>query len=507
MVYAPMLWEERGVGSILVVRSPPRPFSEREQALLQTFANQAAIAIQNARMFDEVQARTHDLTEALQQQTATAEVLKVISRSAFDLQTVLDTLIASAVELSGANRGAIYLRDGEVFRWLAASGADPDYVEYMRSHPRTVGRSTVVGRVALSGGVECIPDMLEDKEFELPASVLARGRGVLGVPMLRDGRVEGAIVLTRYAPGLYSQRQIDLVQTFADQAVIAIENVRLFDEVQARTRDLTEALQQQTATADVLKAISRTAFDLDTVLETLISTAVRLCEAKYGEIFRRHGDVYRFAASLKNAVPGYVAHEEAAEIRPGRGTLVGRVALEQRAVQIADAWNDPEYAEKDEARMGDVRSMLGVPLMRDGEAIGAFALAPQRACSVHATPGRTRHDLRRPGGDRDRERAAVRRGAGADARPRRGAAAADRDRRRAEGHQPLGVRPADGARDADRNSACALSGARSAVDLSARRRRSTRLRANFGGHARISLHYRAGASARRRQRDRRRAGR
>ena len=217
----------------------------------------------------KVDARTRDLDESLQQQTATADVLKVISRSAFDLQPVLDTLIASAVELSGANRGAIYLRDGEVFRWLAASGADSDYVEYMRSHPRAPGRGTVVGRVALSGGVECIADMLEDKEIELPASVLARGRGVLGVPLLRDGKVEGAIVLTRYAPGLYSQRQIDLVQTFADQAVIAIENVRLFDEVQARTRDLSEALQLQTATSEVLKVISRSAFDLQAVFDTL----------------------------------------------------------------------------------------------------------------------------------------------------------------------------------------------------------------------------------------------
>ncbi len=228
----------------------------------------------------KVEARTKDLNEALQQQTATADVLKVISRSAFDLQPVLDTLIASAVELSGANRGAIYLRDGEVFRWLAASGADSDYVEYMRSHPRAVGRSSVVGRVALSGGVECIADMLEDKEFELPASVLARGRGVLGVPLLRDGKVEGAIVLSRYAPGLYSQRQIDLVQTFADQAVIALENVRLFDEVQARTRDLEEALAQQTATAEVLKVISRSAFDLQAVFDTLIASAV--------ELVRRH---------------------------------------------------------------------------------------------------------------------------------------------------------------------------------------------------------------------------
>jgi GAF domain-containing protein len=371
----PLLRENKVIGVFVLGRPTPGPFTERQIELVKTFADQAVIAIENVRLFDEVQARTRDLSEALQQQTATADVLKVISRSAFDLQPVLDTLINSAVELSGANRGAIFLRDGDFFRWQAASGTDAEYLEYVRSHPRPPGRGSVVGRVALSGRVECIADILEDREFELPASVLARARGVLGVPLLRDGKVEGAIVLSRYTPGLCSRRQIDLVQTFADQAVIAIENVRLFDEVQARTRDLEESLAQQTATADVLKAISRTAFDLDTVLETLISTALRLCDAKYGQIFRRHGDVYRYAASQMDVDPAYLEHEQTTETRPGRGTLVGRVALENRAVEVADAWNDPEYEEKDQARIGNVRAMLGVPLMRNGEPIGAFALA------------------------------------------------------------------------------------------------------------------------------------
>ena len=165
-----------------------------------------------------------------------------------------------------------------------------------------------------------------------------------------------------------------MLKTFADQAVIAIENVRLFDEVQARTRDLEASLQQQTATADVLKAISRSAFDLETVLESLISTAMRLCNAKQGVIFRRHGDIYRYAASHMLLDPAYRAHEQTAEIKAGRGTLIGRVALENRTVQIEDAWGDPDYAEKDEIRRTKVRSMLGVPLMRNGEPIGAFGL-------------------------------------------------------------------------------------------------------------------------------------
>ncbi len=322
----------------------------------------------------KVEARTKDLNEALQQQTATAEVLKVISRSAFDLQPVLDTLIASAVELSGANWGAIYLRDGEVFRWLAASGAESDYVEYMRSHPRAVGRSSVVGRVALSGGVECIADMLEDKEFELPASVLARGRGVLGVPLLRDGKVEGAIVLSRYSPGPYSQRQIDLVQTFADQAVIAIENVRLFDEVQARTRDLSEALQQQTATAEVLKVISRSAFDLQKVLDTLIESAVRLVGAFRGAICLRDGDVYPFRATYGEK-PEFAAWLREHPATVGRGSIVGRVALSGEVEQIPDAREDREHLVPAE----DYRSLIGVPLQRNGETAGALVVVREAA--------------------------------------------------------------------------------------------------------------------------------
>ncbi|HZZ23444.1 MAG TPA: GAF domain-containing protein [Roseiarcus sp.] len=242
------------------------------------------------------------------------------------------------------------------------------------STPPTPGQASVAGRVLLSGKPEIIIDSLLDNDLKVPVHALAGSRSVAGVPLLREDKVEGALMVGRAEPGPFDSRQIELLQTFADQAVIAIENVRLFDEVQARTRDLSEALMQQTATADVLKAISRSAFDLDTVLETLIATAVRLCDATYGEIFRRHGDFYRYAASRMDVDPAYLQHERAAEIAPGRGTLVGRVALENRAIEIVDAWTDPEYAEKEEARVGNVRAMLGVPLMRDGQMIGAFAL-------------------------------------------------------------------------------------------------------------------------------------
>ena len=206
------------------------------------------------------------------------------------------------------------------------------------------------------------------------ASVAAEYRSVLIVPMVGAGRPIGALALLREAPGEFAPDTLELARLFANQSAMAIRSAQLQNQVDARARDLDEALQQQTATADVLKVISRSAFDLDAVLYTLISTAVRLCNADHGEIFRRDGDVYRWQSSQMELFPEYLEHEQRTEIRAGRGTLIGRVALEGRAVQIADAWSDPEYEEKEAAHVGQVRAMLGVPLLRDGEPIGAFAL-------------------------------------------------------------------------------------------------------------------------------------
>jgi signal transduction histidine kinase len=323
----------------------------------------------------KVELRTIELSESLQQQTATADVLKVISRSAFDLKSVLTTLTESAKSLCGASLGIICLRDGEVMRLQAETGCTQAFVDFMQANPIRPGRETITGRVFRDGKPVHVADVQLDPEYNFgQAPTIGAYRAVLAVPLMRDAAVEGVLLLGRPEPGPFSHRQIDLVQTFADQAVIAIENVRLFDEVQAQTRNLTESLQQQTATADVLRAISRAGFDLDTVLLTLVSTAARLCNAGPAQIFRRDGDVYRYAAS-QILEPGYRELEEQAEIRAGRGTVVGRAALEKRAVQILDAWIDPEYEAKDDAKVGNVRTMLAVPLLRDGEPVGAFALA------------------------------------------------------------------------------------------------------------------------------------
>jgi two-component system NtrC family sensor kinase len=257
VLYAPMISQDSGVGSLVVTRRPAKPFTEAEIGLIQTFADQAVIAIENARLFEEVQAKTADLTESLQQQTATADVLKIISRSAFDLQAVFDTLTSSAVDLLGVHSGTICVRDGELFRYRSAAGAywTEELWRYLQEHPVTPGRHTAAGRVILSGRIEQIPDIFDDPDYAIPMQALTPGhtpRAILSVPLLGKGRVEGAMVLSRQEPGPFNQREIDILQTFADQAVIAIENARLFDEVQQRTKELAASLDDLRTAQDRL---------------------------------------------------------------------------------------------------------------------------------------------------------------------------------------------------------------------------------------------------------------
>src|ERR1041385_829304 len=228
------------------------------------------------------------LEESLAQQAATADVLKIISRSSFELQIVLDTLINSAVRLCGANRGSIFLREGEVFPLRAASGTTPGFLQFWAANPSKAGRGSATARVIASGKVEVIADVLADPEMEMPADSLKNIRAALGVPMLRDNRVEGVMVLTRPEPGPLSQSQIDLVQTFADQAMIAIENTRLFDETK-------ELLERQTATADILKVIASSPSDVQPVFEAIAATANRLIGGFSTAVLRFIGDEFHLS--------------------------------------------------------------------------------------------------------------------------------------------------------------------------------------------------------------------
>ena len=370
----PMLRDGQPIGAIALVRLEPRPFTDRQIALLQTFAEQAVIAINNVRLFDEVQARTRDLEESLQQQTATADVLKVIGRSAFDLQAVWRTLVESACTLCEAPMGLIELLDGDVFRLAMQKGYGEAFERYLLETPLRAGSSSGTGRAASTGEVSHIPDVLQDPDYLLSeAQRLAGYRSNLAVPLLRENKVIGVFVLGRPTPGPFTERQIELVKTFADQAVIAIENVRRFDEVQARTRDLSEALQQQTATADVLKTISRSAFDLQTVLDTLVASATRLCEAEKASIFQRKGELFHWASHI-----GYsnelVAYARAHPLSAGSDSATARVARDRETVHIPDVLADRYYNAGEYQRLGNYRTILGVPLLREGEPIGVFIM-------------------------------------------------------------------------------------------------------------------------------------
>src|SRR5262249_49799737 len=271
-----------------------------------------------------------------QQQTATADVLKVISRSIFDLQTVLDTLVESAARLCGADFAFLYQRIGDLFHIAANHGSSREFLEYQRQNPIPIGPGSLTGRTALARKMVHIPDVLADPEYTWSKSIeLARFRTMLGIPLMREGFPIGVIALLRGTVRPFTDKEIELVTTFAAQAVIAIENTRLLNE-------LRESLQQQTATAEVLKVISRSAFDLQPVLDALLESAAHLCDADKAFIFKRDGELYNLAANYGFS-PELEEFARNNPMRPGRGSVTGRAAVEKKSVHIPDVLADPEY--------------------------------------------------------------------------------------------------------------------------------------------------------------------
>jgi signal transduction histidine kinase/CheY-like chemotaxis protein len=379
MLGVPMLRNGEVLGTIVVGWAEAGPVPAAQEDLLKTFADQAVIAIENARLLRELEGRNRELADALQQQTATSEVLKVISRSTFDLQPVLETLIENATRLCRADKGFIFRAEAGGLRLAVDYRAPPAFREWRSQSLCVPGDGSLVGRVAAEGRSVEILDAQADpawRAHHAPAQGVGEVRSMIGVPMLREGVLLGVIAMWRLDVSPFNRKEIDLIQTFAEQAVIAIENVRLFSELQERTHELSEALEQQTATADVLKVISRSTVDLQGVLQTLVQTAAELCQADMVSVTRpRATDGAHYHVASHGFPPEWFDYMQSFPLMPDRGTLIGRTLLERQAIHIPDVLADREYTAIRAQQLSGMRAVLGVPLLREGATVGVFLIA------------------------------------------------------------------------------------------------------------------------------------
>jgi GAF domain-containing protein len=365
VLVTPLLREGLPIGVIAIRRKEVRPFTDKQIALLKTFADQAVIAIENVRLFQE-------LTESLEQQTATSEILGVIASSPTDIQPVLDVLAENAARLCEANDGQIRLVESEGLRLVASFGSIP-------APPAVpINRENPAGRAVMDCETIHVHDLVGAARDEFSDSVgLQKQTGVrtlLTTPLLRKGSSIGVITVRRLEIRPFSEKQIALLKTFASQAVIAIENVRLFQELQARNRDLTEALEQQTATSEVLRVISSSPTDVQPVFDAIVQSATRLCDASFGAAHRFDGQLITFGAH-HNMTPEQVEQTLQRFPTPAtRASASGRAILDRQVIHIGDVRDDPEYVLVGAQSNLQFRTVLSVPLLKDGEPLGVLSM-------------------------------------------------------------------------------------------------------------------------------------
>jgi GAF domain-containing protein len=360
-VTVPMLKDNALIGAILIYRQEVLPFTDKQIALLQNFADQAVIAIENARLLNELRQRTADLSESLERQTATSKVLEVISSSPGDLKPVFESILENAVRLCGAKFGNLYLREGDGFRAAAMHNVPSAFAEQRTGvvHPSP---NSTISQAAQTKQPAQITDMaklayMEGDQWLISGVTLGGYRSGLSVPMLRDDEVIGCVTILRHEAGAFAEKQIELLTNFSKQAVIAIENTRLLNE-------LRQSLEQQTATSEVLGVISSSPDELEPVFETMLQNAVRLCDAKFGNIYRWDGDAFTLVAA-HNTPPALIEVRRSSPVRPYPDNIWGRIITTKKLVYIADLAAERSYSERkptitEAVELGGIRTLLAV---------------------------------------------------------------------------------------------------------------------------------------------------